>query len=185
MRIFVTADLHLGHANIIKYCNRPFENVEEMNAIIIKKWNERVKDDDLVYVIGDMIFNASINKNLIDYLNGRIILITGNHDRHNRVSSLNANIDSIILNYANNQILLTHDPKYIQDEDSCYEMNLVGHVHNNWKVVKTVYNHIILNVGVDVNNFYPITLDEAIYIINHTALNKTPYYHEANNIIGI
>ena len=51
--IFVTADHHFGHANIIEYTNRPFASVEEMDAALIAAWNERVTDYDLVYHLGD------------------------------------------------------------------------------------------------------------------------------------
>lgn len=159
MKIFVTADLHLGHANIIKYCNRPFDNVIEMTNTIIKRWNERVKKEDLVYVIGDLLFKSSVNRNLINYLNGRIILIEGNHDKHNKVSAIKTKIHSLYLKYNNQYIQLVHDPKdvYISKGNS---IALVGHVHNNWEFKDTYNNCIMINVGVDVNNFYPITLDE-------------------------
>ena len=63
MNYFFTSDLHLGHKNIIKYCNRPFSSLEEMNRIIIRRWNERVKVEDIVFVIGDFCFrNSSINR---------------------------------------------------------------------------------------------------------------------------
>jgi len=59
MNHWFTADFHLGHANIIKYCERPFRNVLEMNRTIIKKHNERVKKDDIVYFLGDFCFRNS------------------------------------------------------------------------------------------------------------------------------
>lgn len=50
---FYTSDLHLGHANVIKFDNRPFANIDEMDQRIITRWNERVSDDDTVYILGD------------------------------------------------------------------------------------------------------------------------------------
>ncbi len=159
MRIFVTADLHLGHANIIKYCNRPFDNVIEMTDTIIKRWNERVKSEDLVYIIGDLLFNQSVNKNLINYLNGRIILIEGNHDKHNEVSTIKTKIQSIYLKYNKQNIQLVHRPQDVYTHNNG-SIALVGHVHNNWEFKDTFNNCIMINVGVDVNDFYPKTLDE-------------------------
>lgn len=55
--IFVTSDIHFSHSNIIKYCNRPFENIFEMDDYIIKKWNETVSYDDTIYILGDFMFS--------------------------------------------------------------------------------------------------------------------------------
>ena len=72
--IFFTSDLHLGHANIIRLCDRPFSNVEEMDETIINNWNEHVHKDDTVYVLGDftMIKDVAIVENYINQLNGKI-----------------------------------------------------------------------------------------------------------------
>lgn len=79
MRRFVTSDLHFFHKNIIAYCQRPFADVEEMNEVIIKNWNEVVKKDDMVYVLGDFSFcSREMVKELVLKLNGRKILIAGN-----------------------------------------------------------------------------------------------------------
>lgn len=52
--IFYTSDLHFCHSNIIKLCNRPFNNVDEMNSVLVSKWNERVNKNDIVYILGDI-----------------------------------------------------------------------------------------------------------------------------------
>lgn len=70
MKIFVISDLHLGHANIIKMCNRPFRNVEEMDKEIIKRWNSVVGHQDLVYVVGDFSFKGKNAEHYLDKLNG-------------------------------------------------------------------------------------------------------------------
>ena len=80
-KVFITADLHLGHANIIKYCNRPYKNVEEMNEDLIKKWNGTVNENDRVFFLGD--FGLGSKESVIKWghmLNGRKVLIYGNHD---------------------------------------------------------------------------------------------------------
>ena len=79
--IYYTSDLHLGNKNIIEYENRPWKTVEEMDAGLIKNWNETVSDDDEVYVLGDFCFKGATKA--IEYLkqlNGHIHLIRGNHD---------------------------------------------------------------------------------------------------------
>ena len=76
MNCWFTSDLHFGHKNIIKYANRPFANVEEMNAALIKNWNELVKPEDYVYVLGDVSFmRMKDTLNILQQLNGKKGLI--------------------------------------------------------------------------------------------------------------
>ena len=79
-KIFFTSDLHFGHENVIRFDNRPFETVEEMNAELVRRWNAKVSNGDLVYVLGDMIWKSNHGEaeKLIKSLNGQIILIKGN-----------------------------------------------------------------------------------------------------------
>lgn len=83
MKVFFTADLHLGHDNCIIFDGRPFATVEEMDEELIRRWNAKVDKGDLVYVLGDMIWKTRNGEahELIRRLNGQIILIKGNHDR--------------------------------------------------------------------------------------------------------
>ena len=81
-KIFLIGDTHFMHRNIIKYCNRPFNNVEEMTEGLIKNWNSVVDKNDIVYVVGD--FALCGKQKIIEIgkqLNGRKRLILGNHDQ--------------------------------------------------------------------------------------------------------
>lgn len=82
MRRFVIADTHFGHQNVIKYCNRPFCDVEEMDAKLIELWNSTVHPDDFVYVLGDFTLTRRmvVIQSLVTKLKGKKILIMGNHD---------------------------------------------------------------------------------------------------------
>lgn len=81
-RVFVCADLHFSHSNIIKYENRPFKDKDDMNEQLIKNWNSVVSDEDTVYVLGDVAFCSKVQAQaLISRLNGKKYLIMGNHDR--------------------------------------------------------------------------------------------------------
>jgi calcineurin-like phosphoesterase family protein len=79
MNVFVTADLHLGHDNIRRHCSRPFGSVEEMDEVLIANWNGVVSRRDLVYVVGDFAWKNT--SKYLSRLQGRKILIRGNHDR--------------------------------------------------------------------------------------------------------
>ena len=78
--IFFTADTHFGHANILKLCGRPFDTIEEMNEVMIGKWNDRVKGTDTVYIVGDMFFRCSDAETILKRLKGKKRLVIGNHD---------------------------------------------------------------------------------------------------------
>lgn len=91
MKNYFTSDCHFSHGNIIKYCDRPFKDLDEMNNVLIKNWNERIKTEDTIFHIGDFCFRNSpggkegegeINKAEFyrKQLNGNIIFIKGNHD---------------------------------------------------------------------------------------------------------
>lgn len=79
---FVTADYHFGHTNIIKYSNRPYADVQEMNQLLISNWNAKIKPDAIVYFLGDLAFTDLPRlRNIRNQLNGTIRLIRGNHDK--------------------------------------------------------------------------------------------------------
>lgn len=143
---WVSADLHLGHKNIIKetYANRPFKNVIEMNETIINNINSVVKPKDTIIIIGDF---ALSNKKKVAHWISRIIgykiLILGNHDRQFLQREFKSQklqhykdlgFDEVFGNMqVLNHMILTHRPIFIEGK-------------------------ITLNVGVDVWNFYPIPL---------------------------
>ena len=170
IRYFFTADLHFGHANIIKYVNRPFKDVHEMNRRLVENWNSRVKPDDIVIHNGDFSFRNSKGGKpgegmqfKSDYwrkqLNGNIIFVQGNHDRNNSTKTI---IQSLVIKYGHHYINIVHNPAHW---DSRFEINFVAHVHNRWKFQR-VFNaenstwSILINIGVDQWDFKPVTFEE-------------------------
>ena len=169
MKYCYTSDYHLGHANIILYCGRPFIDIYDMDKTIIQNHNEIVAPDDYVFHNGDFCFRNTaggkkgeglINKPLeyIKQLNGHFIFIRGNHDRNN---SLKATIERAIIynKFIKNYINIVHNPKNARKE---FPLNLVGHVHDKWKSKRLAKNSIMINVGVDVWNFRPIDINEIL-----------------------
>jgi len=163
-----TADMHLGHANIIKYCDRPFSSLEEMNRILIRNWNARVKPEDIVFHIGDFCFKNTPGgkkgegvpisaRDWEKQLNGKIIHIKGNHDKNNSCKTI---ITNLTIWFGNKRINLVHDPAYAGVN---YKLNFVGHIHEKWEIkrVKTMFGFTdCINVGVDVWNFKPTSYNE-------------------------
>lgn len=67
--IYFTSDLHLGHKNIIKLCDRPFASLEEMDETLIANWNQVVTNGDTIYIVGDLMFRTQAHP--ADVLNER------------------------------------------------------------------------------------------------------------------
>ena len=159
---FFTADLHLSHANIIKYTNRPFKSVGEMNYRLIKNWNSRVTEDDIVFHMGDFCYKSygpTSPKDFAKQLKGTIIFLRGNHDNNN---SLKTCIEDMRIYLGGKNILLVHNPN---ETSFGFDLCLVGHLHQKWKF-KTMtfekYKWDVCNVGVDVWNFRPIDINEIL-----------------------
>ena len=186
---FVSSDYHLGHANIIKYCNRPFKDVFQMNETIIKRHNERVKPEDFFYFLGDFCFKNSNEsrgegaktkaQEWNERLNGNKIFVKGNHDKNNSMQTI---MTSCIINWAGKEYKLVHNPN---EADPQYEVNFVGHVHQNW-CYRRYGRTKLINVGVDCHSFYPKTFDELLnelkkYEKNNKLEEYQPYYREEKN----
>ena len=86
-KVFVTSDLHFWHENILKYCNRPFSGITEMNDTIIDNINNKVPEDAILFILGDFAFTGSTNaiRVLTERINASIVLIYGNHDYQNGI----------------------------------------------------------------------------------------------------
>lgn len=166
--IFFTSDLHLGHRNVIRLCNRPFGSIEEMDTILIANWNKKVHRNDTVYILGDLMFrNEKPPEEYLRQLNGKKNLIIGNHDRSwikscdlsqffETVTSLN------FISDGKHQITLCHYPMMSWPHmKRCYMV--FGHIHGNidadyWPLI--AQSGLMLNAGVDINGFAPVTFEE-------------------------
>ena len=177
MKHYCTADFHFGHKNIIEYCGRPFETLEEMNNTIIKNFNEMIKPDDMVYHLGDWCFkNSPGGKHgegvprkaywYLEQLNGIWILLKGNHDKNN---SLKTKLLSAVVEFGKQKFYLVHNPK---DANPNFAVNLVGHVHEAWKIKRLNDKSIMYNVGVDVQNFRPVSFEDIITDIHRWRKNE-------------
>jgi calcineurin-like phosphoesterase family protein len=141
------------------------ESLQNMNLEQIRRWNEVVKKGDTVYQNGDFCLSRSSEtpdamKDPFNYyreqLNGNIIFIRGNHDKNNKNKTI---IENLVINYGGERIFLTHNPVHANPS---YKINLVGHIHTNWKVLALNNNSTMINVGVDVWDFRPITINEIL-----------------------
>lgn len=160
------SDTHFGHTNIIKYCDRPFNDSNEMDEYMINAWNEVVEDDDIVIHYGDFMFGGGADKesqterakHVLSRLKGKKVIITGNHDRKNRMWFLNVGFDEVIKSKVQvGNIILSHRPESDLDDDY---VNIHGHIHNNTEVGAMYPAPKYINVGVEIINYRPILLPE-------------------------
>ena len=182
-KTFFTSDLHFGHENVIKFDNRPFKTVEEMDEELIRRWNAKVGKGDLVYVLGDMIWKSRNGdaEQLIKSLNGQIILIKGNHDRflHNaKAKAALAGVkdyDDISVHLEDGttrRCILSHYYMPMYNGHIYQAIHLHGHSHTTEEAsielqISDLLNkrgckNEIYNVGCMHWNYEPVTLDEII-----------------------
>lgn len=173
--IYVTSDLHLSHKNIINYCpeSRNFDSVEQMNETLKTNWNNRVPSDALVYILGDISFGSlSSAIDILQQLNGRKILIVGNHDRHAIYKPafkkcFEAIHDYLELKHHGHSIVMCHYPfrewnGSRRGEHSSYHFH--GHCHSK---NPDQISQKIWDCGLDGSpDFAPYLLDDLIDIID-------------------
>lgn len=134
---FYIADWHYGHADCIAFDNRPFKTVEEMNAELVRRWNDTVGNGDLVYVLGDMFWcdpQAAIP--VLKSLNGHKILIKGNHDRTNNGEFLRLFqkvTDYLEVDDTDRKIVLCHYPIPCYKNHFYGWCHFYGHVHSSFE----------------------------------------------------
>ncbi len=189
MAVFWTSDLHFSHANVIRYCSRPFATVEEMNEALVRNWNEVVGPEDTVYCLGDFSLSFSAAQLFSKRLMGKKKLVPGNHDwchpshkkaRGERIKDqikayedLGWEVLSIFSEYDFEgvaRVNVCHLPyRFDSTDDRHSDYRLVddgrflicGHVHEKW-----TKKGKMINVGVDRHNYRPISSSKVIELIN-------------------
>lgn len=169
--IYFTADTHFGHENIRRLCNRPFTDVQSMNAAMITAWNKRVTGNDTVYVLGDMFFRCSDTEDILRQLKGKMKLIVGNHD-DSWMDNIDLNkyfvsVDKFLeVTNGRHTLTLCHYPMLSWKHAMRSRSYMIhGHIHNDtradfWPLLVARDN--VLNAGVDINGYMPVTFDEML-----------------------
>jgi len=127
--IWFTSDTHFEHPNVIKYCNRNYLNVDEMHREMVRIWNNNIGQDDWVFHLGDFAF--ANEKHWFDQLNGKKMLIIGNHDRlsptkYKKIGFKFAETKTIFILYGR-KVLLSHYP-YRPPIEALAEHSDLGHI---------------------------------------------------------
>lgn len=188
--IFFTSDTHFWHENIIKYTNRPFKTIEEMNDVLINNWNSVVSKDDIVFHLGDFCFCGSEKiKELMDKLNGKIYLVMGNHDwktiKDGQRSRFEGVYQQMSIRVDGQPIYLNHFPFLCfagawRGEKATWQ--LFGHVHTSPYTKTGLDISRLVNllptqydVGVDNNNFTPVSFEKTKEIITDQMMSLNMY----------
>lgn len=185
-KIYFVSDTHFLHENIIKYCKRPFKDIEENDSELIRRWNEKVPKDGIVFHLGDVAFGDPDRVDMIlEQLHGTIYLVIGNHDWRRIVNDHKWRFElmtqQINIKIGRRHVILNHYPLLAfsgawRGEDATYQ--LFGHVHTSpytdegldQQRMKYLFTSQY-DVGVDNNNFSPVSWKEVDQIINNQMMS--------------
>lgn len=170
MTTFFTADHHFYHANIIRYCNRPFKNTSHMNEIMIERWNEVVRNGDDVYYLGDFCMGDRAEQ-IVERLKGTIHFLEGSHDKwmrraitryagdvwrkHEFLPPLHVLKVSAFRGGFGEKIVLCHYAMRSWPHSFHGSLQLYGHSHGRLEATRLPRQ---MDVGVDCHGFYPVAL---------------------------
>lgn len=194
---FFTSDSHWGHKRIIELCKRPFKDVEEMNNSLIENWNKVVPKNGVVFHLGDFAFGGSeLWNKVLDQLNGKIYLILGNHDRgnlrENYVKKFELVAPQMQIEIEGRSIYLNHYPflcyggSWKSPEQAVWQ--LFGHVHSGPDCIGLDCDRLNIlfpyqyDVGVDNNNYIPVSWERVKEVIEHQVKNGIQYIQKEHTI---
>lgn len=184
-KLWFTSDSHFSHTNIIKYCNRPFDSVEEMNEKLIENWNSVIGKDDLIFCLGDFALGSEKQtRYILERLNGHKVLIKGNHEKsvmckdYNRnefnggiyeILEIKVNDDEVANGFQH--IVLCHYTMFTFHNSHRGTWQLFGHVHGRLDGDSRISPNQI-DVGVDSHNYTPINYKRVKEIITKNNLER-------------
>ena len=190
-RVWITSDLHIVHNREFVYKDRGFENINEHDEALVNNWNELVAEDDIVYILGDVMLKSNLQDadfsygiSILKKLNGRLIIIRGNHDSLDKIERykacenvIRAGDAAIYLDYpevGSYHFYLSHYPTLVSHKKlkqmKSSLINLYGHTHQK----ERFYNDhpYMYCVCMDAHDMSPVLLDD---IIEEVKKKKSAY----------
>ena len=168
MGTFFTSDTHFDDPHSLKYFNRPFQSVNEMNAIMVEKWNSLVTDQDTVYHLGDFTLDDIYHfRKWASQLHGHIKILPGSHDdpwlkdfvSNDKIKVVaplvSLEFPEITVGTSPQVIVLCHYSMQVWDRSNQGSWHLFGHSHGNLKGIGLSFD-----VGVDCTEFMPLSLQK-------------------------
>ena len=171
--IFFTADLHLSHKNILKYCNRPFKDIEDMNRTILQNLEESLRPKDTLYFLGDLTFKEKIAHEFFEKFSEiEIHFIIGNHDSKDVIKIAQEYCTSVEhlknIKIEGQHITLCHYAMLVWNKSHFNSWQLFGHSHGRLSFAELGKQY---DVGVDNNGFYPVSFDRLLGIMKERPNN--------------
>lgn len=195
--VFFTSDFHLFHNNVLKFDNRPFENVYEMHHVIEKNWNEIVQENDVVIYLGDLSFARREDKEIVDSmlnrLKGEIHFVMGNHDKIEEMRKITrfktvsdylevrithpiiSGVGSSMLTKTETLFCCMHYPIYSWNKSHHGSIMCHGHCHGNLhhgEDTSFYNNRKVIDVGCMLHDYKPISYSQVIEKLSHVVLPK-------------
>jgi calcineurin-like phosphoesterase family protein len=172
--IWFTSDLHIGDSRLNLYGRDVVvRTTEDMDRMIIDNYNRKVREHDLVYFLGDIIYDSKYIS-LLKELKGTKILIKGNYDDNYTDDMLLKYFDevheSLTIELNGISLFLNHYPTRCKSE----MFNICGHIHGAWR-----FQRNMINVGTDAWCYYPISSEQILFYMN--AIHK---YYDSNVFAG-
>ena len=172
--VFLVSDTHFGHAGVCRFTHpddpdvklRPWDNADEMDEEMIRRWNDRVRPSDKVYHLGDVVINRKALKTL-HRLNGDKVLIRGNHDIFPDVE-YREYFRELRAYHVMNGMILSHIPIHPESLGR-FGVNIHGHLHASRVKIEPVgkYGIPVIDtryhcVCVEQTDFAPILFEDVI-----------------------
>jgi calcineurin-like phosphoesterase family protein len=182
--IFFISDLHFNHENIIAFCERDFLNKEDMDRVLIERWNQKVPEHGKVFMLGDFCFHSrkSAWEKYVSQLNGTIYHVRGNHDKYQITPDkqlqektlydiLEINVQNDNEDEVEQKIILCHYPLSTWYKKEKGSWHLFGHCHGSFKHP----HYAALDVGVDTlyaDSYRPLSYNTIEILITQKFLNS-------------
>ena len=191
--VYFISDFHIGHHNVIKFDGRPFRDVDEMHAELIKRWNSVIDDDDEVYYMGDLCMrDVDTAKWVMHALKGKIHFIMGNHDRdkiikridrfetiHEYGTEILVKDDTITDKRAkgHQQIIMSHYPILSWNRSHYGSWMIHGHAHGSlMKSNQDYYKRKVMDVGCNVIDYTPISYQEVKSAMDKKVISNVDHH---------
>lgn len=172
---FFIADTHFCHEGVIKFNQRPFADVAQMNQALIENWNAVVKSPkDEVYILGDFLYRGTAQQanQILRQLRGKKYLIRGNHESYLQDPEFDTSQYSWVKDYATIKyhkikFILFHYPILEWDKYFQNAIQLYGHVHDTrLDYFSETLGPRAINVGADLINYRPISIDQVLALVH-------------------
>ena len=169
---YVLSDTHFEHGNIIDYCDRPFDSVEEMNEAMVERWNRVVDDGDEVLFLGDFVMPPDLASFLrwFDRLDGEVVFVAGDHDEvvPHKVDGLDL-FEHFQFEHDGHRFYAVHDPEDAPKNFDGWVLH--GHHHNNWpdQFPLVEPDERWVNCSVELLGYEPLAMDDLVELVERGA----------------